>query len=54
MDNCCRRAESSLKIEPIYLQTSDRIEAILFLFKIALQMAVLIERTAIANVKDLG
>jgi len=46
-----RRAKSSLKIEPIYLQTPERIEAMLFLFKIALQMVVLIERTARANIK---
>ncbi len=47
-----RRAKSSLKIEPIYLQTPERIEAMLFLFKMALQMVVLIERTARANIKD--
>lgn len=46
-----RRAKSSLNIEPIYLQTPDRIEAMLFLFKIALQMVVLIERTARANIE---
>ena len=47
-----RRAKSSLQIEPIYLQTPERIEAMLFLFKIALQMIVLIERTARANIED--
>lgn len=47
-----RRAKSSLHIEPIYLQTPERIEAMLFLFKMALQMVVLIERTARANIKD--
>lgn len=47
-----RRAKSSLNIEPIYLQTPERIEAMLFLFKMALQMVVLIERTARANIKD--
>ncbi len=47
-----RRAKSSLKIEPIYLQTPERIEAMLFLFKIALQMIVLVERTARANIED--
>jgi len=46
-----RRAKSSLNIEPIYLQTPERIEAMLFLFKIALQLVVLIERTARANIK---
>ncbi len=39
-----RRAKSGFKIEPIYLHTPDRIEAFLFLFKIALQLLVLIER----------
>ena len=47
-----RRAKSSLNIEPIYLQTPERIEAMLFLFKIALQMIVLIERTARANIEN--
>lgn len=47
-----RRAKSSLNIEPIYLQTPERIEAMLFLFKMALQIVVLIERTARANIKD--
>ena len=46
-----RRAKSSLKVEPIYLQTPERIESMLFLFKIALQLIVLIERTARANIK---
>jgi len=45
-----RRAKSSLNIEPIYLQTPERIEAMLFLFKMALQMVVLIERTARDNI----
>ena len=47
-----RRAKSSLNIEPIYLQTPERIEAMLFLFKIALQVVVLIERSARANIKN--
>ena len=46
-----RRAKSSLNLEPIYLHTPERIESLLFLFKIALQMVVLIERTARDNVK---
>ncbi len=46
-----RRAKSSLNIEPIYLQTPERIESMLFLFKIALQMVVLIERTARSNIE---
>ncbi|MDZ7758946.1 MAG: IS1634 family transposase [Desulfovermiculus sp.] len=45
-----RRAKSELKLEPIYLHTPERIQAILFLFKIALQMTVLIERTARKNI----
>jgi transposase len=46
-----RRAKSSLNLEPIYLQTPKRIEAMLFLFKIALQLAVLIERGARQAIK---
>jgi transposase len=46
-----RRAKSSLNLEPIYLQTPKRIEAMLFLFKIALQIAVLIERSAREQIK---
>ena len=46
-----RRAKSSLDLEPIYLQTPKRIEAMLFLFKITLQMAVLIERSAREKIK---
>jgi transposase len=46
-----RRAKSSLNIEPIYLQTPERIESMLFLFKTALQMVVLIERTARSNIE---
>jgi transposase len=41
-----RRAKGPYNIEPIYLHTPERIESFLFLFKIALQMLVLIERTA--------
>jgi transposase len=41
-----RRAKSGYHLEPIYLHTPERIEALLFLFKIALQVIVLIERTA--------
>lgn len=36
------RAKSPLNIEPIYLQTPEHIEALLLLFKMALQMKVLI------------
>jgi transposase len=45
-----RRAKGPYSIEPIYLHTPERIEAFLFLFKIALQMLVLIERTARKNI----
>jgi len=47
-----RRAKSSLNLEPIYLQTPNRIEAMLFLFKIALQIVVLVERTARDNIEN--
>jgi transposase len=39
-----RRAKSGFNIEPIYIHTPKRIEAFLLLFKIALQLLVLIER----------
>lgn len=45
-----RRAKSGYSVEPIYLHTPERIEAYLFLFKIALQVIVLIERTARKNI----
>jgi len=41
-----RRAKSGLKLEPIYLHKPGRIESYLLLFKMALQLIVLIERTA--------
>jgi len=47
-----RRAKGPLSIEPIYLHTPERIEALLLLFKIALQMVVLIERTARKNIRE--
>jgi transposase len=47
-----RRAKSGYNIEPIYLHTPERIEAFLFLFKIALQVIVLIERTARENIRQ--
>ena len=47
-----RRAKGPLSIEPIYLHTPERIEAFLLLFKIALQMVVLIERTARKNIRQ--
>jgi transposase len=47
-----RRAKGPLNIEPVYLHTPERIEALLLLFKIALQMVVLIERTARKNIRQ--
>jgi transposase len=47
-----RRAKGPLSIEPIYLHTPERIESLLFLFKMALQMVVLIERTARKNIQE--
>ena len=47
-----RRSKGPYSIEPIYLHTPERIEAFLLLFKIALQMVVLIERTARKNIHD--
>ena len=47
-----RRAKGPLSIEPVYLHTPERIEALLLLFKIALQMVVLIERTARKNISN--
>ena len=51
-----RRAKGPLSIEPVYLHTPERIEAFLLLFKIALQMVVLIERAARKNIgqRDYG
>ena len=47
-----RRAKSGYRIEPIYLHTPERIEAFLLLFKIALQIIVLIERNARKNINQ--
>jgi transposase len=47
-----RRAKSSYNLEPIYLHYPERIESYLFLFKIALQIVVLIERTARHNLQN--
>jgi transposase len=47
-----RRAKGAYSIEPVYLHTPERIEAFLLLFKIALQMVVLIERTARINIRE--
>jgi transposase len=45
-----RRAKGSYRLEPIYIHTPQRIEAYLFLFKIALQIVGLIERNARASI----
>ncbi len=45
-----RRSKSSYCLEPIYLHTPERIEAFLFVFKLVLQVLVLIERTARTNI----
>ncbi len=50
VEHMIRRAKSGYTLEPVYLHTPERIEAFLFLFKIALQMVVLIERTARSNI----
>jgi len=47
-----RRAKSGYRLEPIYLHTPERIEAFLLLFKIALQIIVLIERNARKNINQ--
>lgn len=47
-----RRAKGSYNIEPIYLHTPERIEAFLLLFKIALQIVVLIERSARKSINE--
>jgi transposase len=47
-----RRAKSGYRLEPIYLHTPERIEAFLHLFKIALQVIVLIERNARKNINQ--
>ena len=47
-----RRAKGPYDLEPIYLHRPERIEAYLFLFKIALQIVVLVERTARINIQQ--
>ena len=46
-----RRSKGPYNLEPIYLHLPERIEAYLMLFKIALQIVVLIERTARSNIQ---
>lgn len=50
VEHTYRRSKSGYQLEPIYLHTPERIEAYLFLFKIALQVVVLIERTTRKNI----
>ena len=45
-----RRSKGDYRLEPIYLHKPHRIQSFLFLFKIALQVIVLIERTARINI----
>jgi transposase len=52
IEHTFRRSKGALDIEPIYLHTPERIEAFLMLFKIALQMVVLIERSARINIDE--
>ncbi len=47
-----RRSKSSYRIEPIYLHTPERIETFLLLFKIALQIIIIIERTCRKNIEQ--
>ncbi|WP_459904051.1 hypothetical protein, partial [Desulfosarcina cetonica] len=51
VEHIFRRSKSGYNLEPIYLHTPERIEAYLFLFKIALQIVVLIERAARQNIQ---
>jgi transposase len=51
VEHTYRRSKSGYQLEPIYLHTPERIETYLFLFKIALQIVVLIERTARKNIQ---
>jgi transposase len=52
VEHAYRRSKSGYHLEPIYLHTPERIEAYLFLFKIALQIVVLIERAARSNIQS--
>lgn len=51
VEHAYRRSKSGYQLEPIYLHTPERIETYLFLFKIALQVIVLIERAARKNIQ---
>ena len=46
-----RRSKSGYRLEPIYLHIPERIEVFLFLFKLVLQLLVLMERTARKNIE---
>jgi transposase len=52
VEHLYRRSKSGYKLEPIYLQTPDRIEAYLFLFKTTLQILILMERTARTKISE--
>jgi transposase len=52
IEHTFRRSKGPLSIEPVYLHTPERIEAFLMLFKIALQLVVLIERSARKNIDN--
>jgi hypothetical protein len=54
VEHTFRRSKNPLCIEPVYLHTPERIEAFLMLFKIALQLVVLIERSARKNIDNRG
>ena len=51
VEHAYRRSKSGYQLEPIYLHTPERIETYLFLFKIALQIVVLIEQAARKNIQ---
>jgi len=51
VEHAYRRSKSGYQLEPIYLHTPERIETYLFLFKVALQVVVLIERAARKNIQ---
>ena len=52
VEHIFRRSKSGYDLEPIYLHTPERIATYLFLFKIALQIVVLIERAARRNIQS--
>lgn len=52
VEHLYKRSKSGYNLEPIFLQTPDRIEAYLFLFKISLQILILMERTVRANIAE--